>query len=83
MGPGIAADRCTLRRAGDTMAGRLARHAGLLYNDAGRGGGSSMKRMWTVVLLLGLGVTLADCSRCNFPTWGPRACHEEAPKAGG
>ncbi len=42
-----------------------------------------MKRVWTIVLLLGLGGVLADCSRCSFPTWGPRACHNEAPAAPG
>lgn len=36
-----------------------------------------MRRVWTVVLLLGLGVVLADCSKCNFPTWGSKACHDD------
>ncbi|MEX0753452.1 MAG: hypothetical protein WD073_11085 [Xanthobacteraceae bacterium] len=40
-----------------------------------------MKRVWTVTLLLLLGAALADCSRCQFPAWGPRACHDEAAKA--
>jgi hypothetical protein len=38
-----------------------------------------MKRVGMIVLLLGLAVILADCSRCSFPTWGSRVCHGDAP----
>jgi hypothetical protein len=36
-----------------------------------------MRRVWTMVLLLGLGLGLAGCSKCSIPTWGSQACHQD------
>jgi hypothetical protein len=38
-------------------------------------------RVGTIMLLLGLAVVLADCSKCNGPFWGTRACHGDTPSA--
>jgi hypothetical protein len=40
-----------------------------------------MKRVCTMVLLLGLAVMLADCSKCNGPFWATRACHNDTSSA--
>jgi hypothetical protein len=35
-------------------------------------------RIGTVLVLLGLALIVAGCSKCNPPFGGPRACHADA-----
>ncbi len=42
-----------------------------------------MRRACTFLLLLGLGLAIANCSRCDIPTWRSQACHGDVPATGG
>jgi hypothetical protein len=40
-----------------------------------------MMRAGTIVLLLGLSMMIAGCSKCGGPFDLPRVCHDDAPSA--